>query len=301
MAFSHPALFYSGDTEYIAGTLGFVQAGLDAREPVAVAVPPANLALVRSGLGADAARVRLLDMTQVGRNPGRIIPGVLRAFADRHPGPVRIIGEPIWPGRTADEYPACAQHEALINLAFEDREVTILCPYDVDGLDATVLADAEVTHPVLIDAAGEQGSDGYAPERIVATYNRSLPVPPEVATLPFDIVSFPAVRRLTVDVAERAGVPPDRLADIAVAVSELATNSIVHGGGHGTLRVWADTDHLICEVTDPGQLTDPLVGRRPAAPDCLSGRGMLLVNLVCDLVRTHTGPSGTTIRIYVRR
>jgi anti-sigma regulatory factor (Ser/Thr protein kinase) len=179
--------------------------------------------------------------------------------------------------------------------------VTILCPYDVDGLDPIVLADAEVTHPVLIDASGERDSGGYAPERIVATYNRVMPVPAEVSALSFDTVSFPAVRRFAVDAAERAGVQLDRVGDIAVAVSELATNSILHGGGSGTLRVWTDADHLICEITDPGQLTDPLVGRRPVAPGCLSGRGMLLVNLVCDLVRTHTGPLGTTVRIHVSR
>ncbi|OXM59002.1 MEDS domain-containing protein, partial [Amycolatopsis vastitatis] len=93
-----------------------------------------------------AEHVRLLDMTAAGRNPGRIIPGVLRAFADTHAEQaVRIIGEPIWPARTDDEYPACVQHEALINHAFTGRDVTILCPYDTQNLAPEVLADAEAT------------------------------------------------------------------------------------------------------------------------------------------------------------
>jgi hypothetical protein len=27
--------------------------------------------------------------------------------------------------------------------------------------------------------------------------------------------------------------------------------------------------------------------------------GLLLVNFLCDLVRTHTGPDGTTTRLYL--
>lgn len=132
--FVHPALFYRGTDEYIAGTVPFIAEGLAKGEPVAVAVPGPQLDLIRQSLGTSAAQVKLLDMTEEGRNPGRIIPGVLRAFADEHRGRVRIIGEPIWPDRSVVEYPACAQHEALINRAFAGRRATILCPYDTEGL-----------------------------------------------------------------------------------------------------------------------------------------------------------------------
>lgn len=299
-AFLHPALFYCGDEEYLAATVPFVLEGLHAGEAVAVAVPGPKLALLRTTLGRDADRVRFHDMTEVGLNPGRIIPGVLRAFADVHQtGRVRIIGEPIWPGRSAMEYPACVQHEALINMAFADRPVTILCPYDVGGLDDVVLADAELTHPVLIDATGARDSAGYAPADIVAAYNQPLPEPAAAAILSFDHASFPQVRRFAVEHARRAGLPVRRIDDMALAVSELATNSIVHGGGAGTLRIWTADDQLICEIADGGTLIDPLVGRRPVAPGSLGGRGMLLVNLVADLVRVYTADAGTVIRVHV--
>ncbi len=106
---------------------------------------------------------------------------MLRAFADRHPGrTVRIIGEPIWPGRTQVEYPACVQHEALINLAFAGRAATILCPYDVANLYPTILADGAATHPYVVTPydASQQASTAYDPERVFADYNRSPPPPP---------------------------------------------------------------------------------------------------------------------------
>ncbi|MFN2495857.1 MAG: MEDS domain-containing protein, partial [Pseudonocardiaceae bacterium] len=104
--FVHQALFYRGAEEYLGHIVSFVRGGLDVGEPVAVAVPGPNLRLILTELGTDAKQVQLLDMSRVGRNPGRIIPGVLLAFADGRPtGRVRIVGEPIWAGRTAVEYP----------------------------------------------------------------------------------------------------------------------------------------------------------------------------------------------------
>ncbi|WP_079032454.1 sensor histidine kinase [Streptomyces specialis] len=299
--FVHPALFYGDEREYLAGTVPFVLEGLASGEPVAVAVPGGNLSLLRAELGDDARRVKLFDMTEAGRNPGRIIPRVLRAFADAHPGDgrVRIIGEPIWAGRTGTEYPACAQHEALINHAFTGRPVTILCPYDVAALDPLVVADARATHPVVIEGGITGPSDAYAPDRIVAAYNEPLTPPDRAAAFPFDADLLPDARHFATDRAAGHGLAGDRLDDLALAVAELTTNSVVHGGGAGTLRIWAEGPQVVCEVSDRGEIKDPLAGRRPPARDQIGGRGLLLVHCVADLVRIHTGPGGTSVRFYL--
>ncbi|OLZ58715.1 anti-sigma factor RsbA family regulatory protein [Amycolatopsis keratiniphila] len=304
--FVHPALFYRGQGEYLAGTVPFIRQGLGSGEPVAVSVPGPNLELLRTALGQDAGRVLLLDMTQEGRNPGRIIPGVLRAFADDHPGQrVRIIGEPVWAGRSELEYPACAQHEALINLAFTGREVTILCPYDVARLDTRALTDAEATHPLLIDATGERASDGYDPLRIIDGYNTPLPEPAPIEpaahvtldAVSGDTASLARTRAIARDQARRAGLTGDRVEDVELVVVELVANSVDHGGGQGRLDIWIEPGRLVCEIRDTGHLTDPLAGRRPAPPGQMRGRGLLLINHLSDLVRLHTGPHGTTVRV----
>ncbi|MEU8341407.1 sensor histidine kinase [Spirillospora sp. NPDC048832] len=299
--FVHPALFYRDDAEYLGGTVPFVRAGRAAGEPVAVAVPGRRLELLRDALGPAAREVTWLDMAEAGRNPGRIIPGVLSAFADRHgSGRVRIIGEPVWPGRTATEYPACAQHEALINLAFAGRGVSILCPYDTAGLDEVALADARATHPVLIDRDGEHVSGDFAPHRVISAYNRPLPEPAGAVAMRFDMDALPRVREFACHWAARLGLRADAVGDMELAVSELAANSCLHGGGSGTARLWSEEGQVVCEVSDVGTITDPLAGRRPADMSPHGGRGILLVHHLADLVRVHTGPAGTAIRVYLR-
>ena len=283
--FRHPALFYSGERDYLDGTLPFVRDGLAAGDPVAIAVPGPNLELLHAALGEDAAAVHMVDMGVDGRNPGRIIPRVLAAFADAHRGArhVRLIGEPIWPARSKQEYPACVQHEALINRAFAGRSVTILCPYDVDGLDPAVVADAKVTHPIVRRTGRDEPSPAFAPDDILNAYNKPFPAPnPDsgaLTTLEFTIADLVQIRLAATEQAAGHAMPQDRVDAVEVVVNELAVNSIRHGGGAGTLRLWAEDGLFICEISDKGHLTDPLAGRR-------------------NLLRLHTSPAGTVTRVH---
>jgi anti-sigma regulatory factor (Ser/Thr protein kinase) len=276
--------------------------GLAACEPVAVAVPGPRLRLLRDALGEKAAEVHMLDMTVAGRNPGRIIAEVLRAAADPHPGVrVRIIGEPIWPGRSAVEYPACVQHEALINLAFVGRAVTILCPYDIAALPPVAIADALATHPEIVEAGRSWSSQYFAPERIIDSYNQPLAAPRAPRVLAFAAAELREARYAAAEHAQAAGFDEDRVDDIVLVAGELAANSARHGGGAGMLRTWVDDDaYFVCEVEDTGTLDDPLAGRRPADGQQLRGRGLLVVHHLADLVRVHTRPGGTTTRAYFR-
>ena len=299
--FVHQALLYRDAGEYLAGTVPFVYDGLAAKEPVLVAVPGANVELIEGSLGASADRVRFADMSEAGRNPGRIIPWVLNTFLEEHAGTrVRIIGEPIWAGRSDVEYPACVQHEALINVAFADRDATILCPYDVAALDTAAVSDAERTHPELVGVGPVRTSPRYRPDEVVAEYNQPLPpVPDGAATLAFDGAGLSMVREFLGRYGASAGLGDRRVVDLQIAVNELATNAVVHGAGSGTLAVWVEPGQVAVEVRDAGRASQRLAGRVPPAPDRLGGRGLVLVNYVSDLVRVHTGPAGTTVRIYL--
>jgi anti-sigma regulatory factor (Ser/Thr protein kinase) len=301
--FEHAGLLYSGPREYVAVCVGFVERSLRAGDPVLVAVPEANAALIRQALGVRAGTVEYADMKVAGRNPGRIIPWVLLSFADAHPGRrVRIVGEPMWPGRSALEYPACAVHEALVNTAFAGRDAAIGCPYDVANLPAEVVDDVRRTHPVIIDADGSSASASYTdPITAAARFNHALPLPPHDAervhyAQPADLAGL---RRLVARAAAVVGLSVDRVAAMATAVSELATNSLRHTHDRrGTLTVWTEPGLLVCQIDDTGRLTDPLAGRLPPAlrPH---GMGLALVNHLVDLVRVHGRRDGTSFRIQM--
>ncbi len=303
-SFDHPALLYRGADEYLAGTVPFIAEGLAAGEPVAVSVPGANLRLLRLALGDDSRRVAMHDMTVVGRNPGRILPAVLLAFANAHPGRrVRIIGEPIWASRSTAEYPACVQHEAHINTAFAGRDAAILCPYDTANLPPAWLDDAERTHPVMLTSTGRRHSAQFAdPVTVAAEFNEPLPdPPPDAARHAVELGELPALRGIVTDHATRAGLDPDRVAAVTIAVNELVSNTVEHAGPGGELAVWITDEHLVCQVRDAGHIADPMAGRLPVPGDGLDGgRGLLLVHQLCDLVRIHTTPEGTTVRVQLR-
>ncbi|MGD9526133.1 anti-sigma factor RsbA family regulatory protein [Pseudonocardia sp.] len=299
----HPALYYTDQDDYLAGVVGFVREGLERGEPTLVAVPEPNLGAVREELApAERAAVHMVDMRRAGRNPGRIIGSVLGAFVGEHPGRrVRIVGEPIWPGRSDDEYPACAEHEALINVALQDAPASVLCPYDTTSLDGGRIHDAARTHPVLIEGGRRWHSLDYAdPVAVAAMFDRPLPPPPPESDI--QVVGGPIgpaqARRFVHDVAARAGLPPVRVAALRSVVQELVINTIVHAGGQGLLTVWVTDEHLVCQIEDRGFLPDVLAGRRPGTPSD-TGHGLRLVHDLADLVRVHRGPGGTTVRVHL--
>jgi anti-sigma regulatory factor (Ser/Thr protein kinase) len=109
-----------------------------------------------------------------------------------------------------------------------------------------------------------------------------------------------AVRRLVGAVAAEAGFEGDRIADLALAVTEAASNSVLHGGGAGTLTLWRAPGQVVCEVRDQGRIRDPLAGRARPAPDRPGGRGMWLINELCDLVQVRCLADGSVVRLELR-
>jgi hypothetical protein len=296
--FAHPALIYRGTAEYLAGTVPFIREGLAAGEPVGLAVPGPNLRLILTELGNDAERVRLLDMTRSGRHPGRIIPNVLRTFADAHrSGRVRIVAEQLWAGRAVREYPTCAHQETLINIALAGRSVSMLCAYDANAIGPQTLAEVEVNHAQLIDARGERASTSFAQQRVIT--DDRLCTHTMGPSFTFDASRAALAAQFACDQAARLGHGGDH-AELKLIVGELVARSLVHGGGTGSLRVWADRGYLVCDVRHHGHITDLPAGNPLADPRKPDARGLLMVHHLSDLVQHHSCPQGTTIRVYLK-
>lgn len=295
----HAALLYDSDAAYVDGVVSFLHEGLAADEPVFVAVPRPRVDLIRAALADSADRVAFADMTELGRNPRRIIPAI-RRFVDGHRGrEVRFVGEPIWPGRTTAEVAEATTHEALINTAFADSTAGVLCPYDVHGLDPTVIADCHRTHPDLVERGVGRPSTQFTDPAVLckaAAWPLSA-APADAPTLEFGFDQLWDVRRFVQEQASAAGLVDERVDDLVTAVNEVATNTFLHGAGFGQLRVWREPESLVCEVREASHILDPLAGRRLPLPHAKGGRGMLVVNHLCDLVKVRTDHEGTTTRL----
>jgi anti-sigma regulatory factor (Ser/Thr protein kinase) len=260
---------------------------------------------LKEALGRDAERLLFADMRLLARNPARMIPAWHQFLEKNAPEgrPARGIGELIWPGRSRAEVTECQRDESLLNLAFEDGQAwRLLCTYDLDGLDEQVIQAAQQSHPFIAQDRGSRRSDSYAhPYEALGRFDGPLArAPADAEQLAFTCEGLTILRGFVARWAAEASLDGERSGLLVLAVNELATNSVLHGGGSGTLRMWMEEETLLCEVHDSGRIEEPLAGRARPAPDQQSGHGLWLVNHLCDLVQIRSTPTGNVVRIHMR-
>ena len=305
--FRHEALLYSGWAEFIAGTVPFIRGGLEAGEPVLVVESAAKIDMLRMALGHDADEVLFADMGEVGSNPARIIPAWHDFVARQTDSGRRLrgIGEPIWKGRSDDELIECQRHESLLNVAFgRGLPWWLMCPYDTENLDEAVIDEARRSHEYITErASGNKRSEMFRGlEASGAPFDAPLPEPgTSVGHLSFKSDDLVSVRKLVFRHARAARLALRRADELVTAVNEVATNSVRHGGGSGSLRLWQDRSSMVCEVRDNGRFNRPLVDRERPSRDITAPRGLWLANQLCDLVQIRSLPEGTVVRLHKRR
>jgi serine/threonine-protein kinase RsbW len=114
----------------------------------------------------------------------------------------------------------------------------------------------------------------------------------------FGVADLPTLRRAVKSSAKRVGLTESKAGDLALAVNEIATNAIVHGGPPATLRIWGRGREIVCEVADAGPgIHDALAGRQRPAVDSSAGRGLWLARHLCDAVKIGNG-SGCTVTLH---
>jgi anti-sigma regulatory factor (Ser/Thr protein kinase) len=294
---THQALLYRGVSEFVTGVKAFVEDGQVEAEPVMIALPAAKLDLVNRFLTSTAG-VQFLDMCELGRNPARIIPAVAEFAAEQEGGPARFVSESDWPGRSSTERDEIINHESLFGDALVGYPVRLLCLYDLDLAPDRLIAAAFRNHPEVIVKGAVSPADAFS--GWIGNYPEGVPdltaTPGDALIADLAFTELPDIREITHALAEQAGFDPERVYDILIAVNEVASNSIIHGGGSGVLNLWRDpSGSLVAEIRDIGHIQDPLVGRYAPGPD-LEARGLWLVNQLSDLVQIRSDRSGTVVR-----
>lgn len=297
-SFEHDAFVYGSDAEYVDGLVPLLEDAVASGAPVYAVVPPRNAALLRSALRSHADRVVFADAADWYSWPAAAIArydDVLRGLeSDAKPF---VIGEVDF-GTSRRELADWTRYEAVINDALAHHAAHVVCSYDERRLPGTVVDDARRTHPHVRARGERRQSERYvSPDRLLRTLVPAvrLEVPSAAPEVDLDgVVALGAARRAFATAAGASGITPERVDDLTVAVNEVLTNAMLHGGGAARLRVWTQPPGgVTCVVDDDGPGSDDvLLGFRPPRPGRAGGYGLWLARRLFERSEIARSPGG---------
>ena len=299
-SYRHEAFLWHDAYDFTAGIVPFITDGLEAGEPVMVAVSTQHTKWLRDALDGQAD-VEFVDIEQLGRNPAQIIPA-WQQFLNSRSGrfrPVRGVGEPIWPGRRPEELVECQLHEAMLNIAIDpETPFWLICSYDTVTLSPAVVEEAHRSHPVIVEAASYQGSAHYTgrahvEEMFAAELSELVGRPIAAVFTAHNVSRLYAYIKLELYIA---GLSAGAAGDLAATAQQLALNSLQRGAAEVTVQMWSQPHALICDVVDDTVIDDVLLGRRVPVED--EHDGLWDANQLCDLVQMRSSSVGTTVRLH---
>jgi transcriptional regulator with XRE-family HTH domain len=160
----HRVLPYASDEEFLAAAIPFLAEGVDRSDGVLAVTTTARAGLLRDTLGDGSEHVEFADSMDWYGSPKAASDGY-RAFVQQKfeagAGWVRIVGEPVWSGRSEAEITAWTRYESLLNLTFASLPATIMCPYDTRSLPMGIVEDATRTHPQVARGSEAIPSPSY--------------------------------------------------------------------------------------------------------------------------------------------
>ena len=301
---THTSVFYDGAEQYAAEAGGFLREGLERGHRGLVMAPPRRVDQLRSALGRDADEVTFVEDT-VAYAPQWNAYRVLLDFAAASPG-VRscVVAEQTLSARVPAEVVDYRRLEAAANLVFAAYDIDLLCPYDAGALPPHLLEIGLHTH-AAVRADGDRSPNPRFddPYDLLAGLATVRYPPPDATSIdcssPADVAG---ARRLVRARGAEAGLASPVVDDLALAVTEVLTNAIVHGESFVLLHVYDEGATWVCHVHDGGRgPVDPLAGLLPPAKPSDHGYGLWLARQLCAAVDVGHDRSGTHVRLHTRR
>lgn len=295
--FRHEAVPYEGHDDFLSYCAATTERASERDEQLLFLVSAPKIDALRDRLDGKAPDVTFIATDEHGRNPARLIT-LLDNFRASSEGRHCVgVNEPIFPGRSAAAAQEAQLADSVLNAAgLRSWPLSVLCLYSSE-LGEESLREMRRSHPQV---RGEADNPAYDPDRAAALFAAPLDDPPS-DTLARQVrgTDLAPAREFVRSFAE--DLQPDRREDLILAVNEVVTNSVQHGGGECRISMWDGPTSVICEVRDAGHITDPLSGRLAPARSATAGRGLWLANHLCDLVQIRSSQAGTVVRLYVDR
>jgi anti-sigma regulatory factor (Ser/Thr protein kinase) len=306
--YTHDALFFDSPRRLTDVAVPFLLEGLAAGEAAVVATSSGTANLLREAVDGDP-RVHVIERGDVyrARTPTAIT--TFRRLAEQHAADgvkrVRVVGEVDF-GPTERDWLEWQRYESVINDALAEWPLWGLCVFDTQRLPAPLIESALRTHSTLVTDGDRAPNPEFADP---ADYLRSLPVPgePLEATAPRlaapDVSDFIGLRHAVAAELDRVPAPRDAVEDFLLAVDEMTSNAMRHGGPPVSLRLWVADDRIVCTISDHGPgWDDPFAGYGPAHGEDLSrgGMGLWLARQLCDHVDISSDGAGARVRLTLR-
>jgi transcriptional regulator with XRE-family HTH domain len=170
---NHRIVTYGFDDDYVESSIPFILEGIARDDCVLAVTPRRKTGLLRDALGVDAQHVEFIDAAEWYRS----LPSAASRYrsyvndrVERGAPWIRIIGEPVWTGKSDAELAEWFRYEALVNVAFASSPATVVCTYDTRALPEGVIDTARRTHPQVMESGDVSASATYrAPEDFLLT------------------------------------------------------------------------------------------------------------------------------------
>jgi anti-sigma regulatory factor (Ser/Thr protein kinase) len=300
---THTSLLYDGDRHYAVEAAGFLRRGLERGDRALVMAPSGRVDLLRAELGRDADEVTYVD-DSIAYAPQWNAYRTLLGFAAEAPGTRScVIAEQSLGERVPAELVDYRRLEAAINLVFAEQPVDLLCPYDTSVLAPGLLDIALESHGGVLADGQVSTNDRFDDPAALLTGLATVTAPPALApTLTtMSVADLAQARHAVRSLGAGLGLDQDVVADLALAVTEVLTNALLHGAPPADLHVYDAGPTWVCHVHDrgPGPV-DPLVGLLPPALPADHGYGLWLARQLCAAVDVGSDASGTHVRLHVR-
>jgi anti-sigma regulatory factor (Ser/Thr protein kinase) len=298
-ALRHNALVYESDDEYLARAVPFLREGIASGEGAIVAHTKAGIAMMREALGADAARVRFVDVSAAYTRPARTLAAYHRVYsAQLAVTPTLRAVADVQFGPDPAEWDLWTGYEAVFNRSFGHLPAWVLCSYSANGTPDRIIEGVWQTHPeVIADDAWNASARYEEPDRLLRRLNGAAAAVGGLRPMPFGR-TVPDFREHLARELRAEDVTGARSLDMLVAASEIAENAVVHGGGIRAVRVGRAGGRFVCEVVDAGDgFDDPAAGF--LAPREGAGTGLWIARQLTWQIDFLRSEAGFTARIWL--
>jgi transcriptional regulator with XRE-family HTH domain len=160
----HSVFPYRTDDQFRTTIGSFLAKGVECSEAMLVVTTGPNIELLHEYLGKGARSVEFIDASGFYTAPFAALEAYRNFFeasVERGAAWVRVVGEPVWAGRSDAEVRLWTRYESLFNLVFAVSPLTVVCPYDERSVAPEIVREAHLTHPHALGDGGSSRSVDY--------------------------------------------------------------------------------------------------------------------------------------------